>query len=132
MSGRDWADLPGVHWYRLDGRTPVRTDDRGYQEQYCVVRRARRLGLPGEDLWRVDLTAVSNACHVSTVFLGLDHGFDPGGPPLLFETMTFGSGTDYDGAPYLTPTWDAAQAMHDQVVAGVQDALGEGAAAAPD
>jgi hypothetical protein len=26
---------------------------------------------------------------VSTVFLGIDHGFDPDGPPILFETMVF-------------------------------------------
>ena len=30
---------------------------------------------------------------VSTVFLGIDHGFDPGAP-LLFETMVFGGGHD--------------------------------------
>lgn len=27
---------------------------------------------------------------VSTVFLGLDHNYGPSGPPILFETMTFG------------------------------------------
>lgn len=26
---------------------------------------------------------------VSTVFLGLDHAFIPGGPPMIFETMNF-------------------------------------------
>ena len=27
---------------------------------------------------------------VSTVFLGIDHGFRPSGPPVLWETMIFG------------------------------------------
>jgi len=27
---------------------------------------------------------------VSTVFLGLDHSFEPDGPPVLWETMVFG------------------------------------------
>jgi len=27
--------------------------------------------------------------HVSTVWLGLDHNFMPGGPPIIFETMIF-------------------------------------------
>jgi hypothetical protein len=27
---------------------------------------------------------------ISTVFLGLDHNFNPHGPPILFETMIFG------------------------------------------
>jgi hypothetical protein len=31
---------------------------------------------------------------ISTVFLGLDHGWN-GGPPILFETMIFGG--DHDG-----------------------------------
>lgn len=29
---------------------------------------------------------------VSTVFLGIDHNFSGVGPPLLYETMTFGEG----------------------------------------
>lgn len=31
---------------------------------------------------------------VSTVFLGLDHGFNVNGPPVLFETMVFGGKHD--------------------------------------
>lgn len=27
--------------------------------------------------------------HLSTVWLGLDHNFFPGGPPIIFETMRF-------------------------------------------
>lgn len=32
---------------------------------------------------------------VSTVFLGLDHSFDQGGEPIVFETMIFGSEHEY-------------------------------------
>jgi hypothetical protein len=32
---------------------------------------------------------------ISTVFLGLDHNFAPGGAPILYETMVFGG--DHDG-----------------------------------
>ena len=35
-----------------------------------------------------------NGCHVSTVFLGLDHSWDESGPPILWETMIFGGKHD--------------------------------------
>lgn len=58
---------------------------------------------------------------VSTVFLGLDHshGF---GPPLLYETMTFGA-DDETGGPWRYPTRAEALAGHAQVVAQVEAAL---------
>lgn len=37
---------------------------------------------------RVALTRIG-PYEISTVFLGLDHNFYPGGPPILFETMSF-------------------------------------------
>lgn len=54
---------------------------------------------------------------VSTVFLGLDHQFGPGGPPLLFETMIFPSVTDYS-EEYMErySTWDEAAAKHKLIV----------------
>ena len=33
-------------------------------------------------------------CFVSTIFLGLNHNYEPDGPPLLFETMIFGGKHD--------------------------------------
>jgi hypothetical protein len=39
---------------------------------------------------RIARTDISDSIWVSTVFLGLDHGFDEGGAPVLFETMIFG------------------------------------------
>ena len=50
---------------------------------------------------------------VSTVFLGLDHGFGHG-PPLLFETMVFVNGTAADMERYCT--WAEAEAGHERWV----------------
>lgn len=38
----------------------------------------------------VEQTRISAAVAVSTVFLGLDHSWTNEGPPVLWETMTFG------------------------------------------
>lgn len=43
---------------------------------------------------RVAETTLPNGRWVSTVWLGLDHSFAPGGPPLIFETMVFPSKGD--------------------------------------
>ena len=39
---------------------------------------------------------------VSTVWLGLNHNFDPDGEPLIFETMIFGGTHDEDQWRYST------------------------------
>lgn len=58
-----------------------------------------------------------NDVRVSTVFLGLDHGF--GGRPLLFETMIFGG--PHDEFCERCSTWDEAVQQHDRVLAMVTD-----------
>jgi hypothetical protein len=50
---------------------------------------------------------------VSTVFLGLDHGFGDG-PPVLFETMVFINGSGGDMERYCT--WDEAVEGHQRMV----------------
>jgi hypothetical protein len=64
-------------------------------------------------------------CLVSTVFLGLNHSWDPQGPPILFETMVFETGKD--GKRDMSgifqqrcATYDEAEAMHAKAVAWVQ------------
>lgn len=47
---------------------------------------------------------------VSTVFLGLDHRFDNGGDPILFETMIFGG--DHDQYQARATTWADAEHEH--------------------
>lgn len=58
---------------------------------------------------------------VSTVFLGLDHNFDPDpdAAPILFETMIFDGNEDN----YQTrcSTWDEAEQMHKVAVAVAQE-----------
>jgi len=55
---------------------------------------------------------------VSTVFLGLNHGF--GGKPLWFETMVFGGKLDQEQDRY--ETWDEAVAGHEAMVKRVRAA----------
>jgi hypothetical protein len=52
-------------------------------------------------------------CYVSTVFLGLDHGFGEG-PPMLFETMVFGGPLDQE--MHRCSTWEQAETMHKAMV----------------
>ena len=57
-------------------------------------------------------TDVSPDVHVSTVFLGLDHGF--GGKPLWFETMIFGG--EHDDYQKRYSTWEEAETGHEYAV----------------
>lgn len=73
---------------------------------------------------RIALTRVDDSgfvVEVSTVWLGLDHSFGFGGPPLLFETMVFGG--PFDEEQWRWPNKVAALAGHDQVVAEVKALL---------
>jgi hypothetical protein len=67
-----------------------------------------------DDMRRVALTYVVGV-RVSTVFLGLDHGFDDG-PPVLFETMIFGEVGDLDQYQERYTTLEAAMAGHERAV----------------
>ena len=91
----------GPCWYILDGRTPVACLD---VLQFAVwYERSER------DSSRVVGRFEEGGVMVSTVFLGMDHGFG-GGPPLLFETMIFGG--ESDGAQWRFSTWEEAEAHH--------------------
>lgn len=63
---------------------------------------------------RMKFTSLSAGVEVSTVFLGLDHNFGGGGPPVVFETMVFGGAYDQKCARYCT--WDECLAGHDAFV----------------
>lgn len=83
-------------WYRLDGKTPVKCS---------LMEQARARG----EGWRVGLKVVGDIS-ISTVFLGMDHDYTGHGPPLLFETMTFGGG-GLEGM-WRCSTWEQAEQMH--------------------
>ena len=93
--------------YKLSGRESVRVDDLLEWAEWFegADRRIARSGDP-------------EGTEVSTVFLGVDHQFGKG-PPLLFETMTFGG--PFDGEQDRSATWSAAEAAHEDAcrVAGV-------------
>lgn len=93
---------PGFYRLGADGRTPVRVADalewaEGMQDQ----KDQRRVG------WDYDN---DREITVSTTFLGLEHGHDDDGRPLLFETMIFG-GTHNDYQERYA-TWERAERGH--------------------
>lgn len=92
--------------YVLDGQTPVPCDD--------MMEWARWMQTGDR---RVAETMVGEV-RVSTVFLGLDHGF--AGRRLLFETMIFSGEHNQDCWRYAT--WAEAEAGHRSVV----ESLGRG------
>lgn len=73
--------------------------------------------LPFEDTHRIAHTTVGDA-DVSTVFLTIDHNWDPGGPPVLFETMIFRG--PYDENQWRYSTRAEAEAGHRRIVAALE------------
>ena len=74
---------------------------------------------------RVALTTIVNdksEIQVSTVFLGIDHGFGDG-PPILFETMAFENGEDKLVQRYLT--WEDAEKGHKRMVKQIKKMIRE-------
>ncbi len=49
---------------------------------------------------------------ISTVFLGIDHGYLPESPPILFETMVFVSGDDSGIFQERCSTYEDAVSQH--------------------
>lgn len=64
---------------------------------------------------RVAFTDVGKGLTVSTVFLGIDHGFG-NGVPILFETMAFDARGDLDSCTRRYGTWAEAEAGHQEIV----------------
>lgn len=71
----------------------------------------------GPDYKRVAVAEIGDVT-ISTVWLGLDHGY--GGEPMIFETMQFGGEGDSDMERY--PTLEEARAGHDAWVQRIQEA----------
>lgn len=102
--------------YILEGHTPVPVDDALVWARWF------------ERADRTVAKTVLGDIRVSTVFLGLDHnwgrllGADT--PPLLFETMVFGSDhPDLDEYQRRYSTWDEAEEGHAAAVALVDQTL---------
>lgn len=96
-------------WYDRDGQ-PITAEEWG-----------RLRATYGLAYMRVANTLLLDA-EVSTVWVGLDFRFTRPGPPLIFETLIFGS--PLDGRCWRYPNEVAALAGHDQAVEDVRRALG--------
>lgn len=101
--------MRGLGSYTLggpDGHTPILEEDtlewaRWYENSW-PARRVARTDLPG------------GIGYISTIFLGLDHGFGQD-RPVLFETMSFVGGEHEDWFNRYH-TWDEALAGHIAIV----------------
>ena len=63
-------------------------------------------------------TTLPHGLWVSTVWLGLDHNFNPNGPPLIFETTVFRTKADLEGLETRRySTEPEARAGHDALCA---------------
>lgn len=69
---------------------------------------------------RIGYTESADDCHISTVWLGLNHNFSRNGPPLIFETMVFGGALDGYQERYSTK--ELAAEGHARWVQTVRDA----------
>lgn len=70
-------------------------------------------------------TSIGNI-DVSTVFLGLDHGWSNVEKPILFETMVFthdGCGSEFAGYQERYSTYEEAKAGHEKLVQRIQDCM---------
>lgn len=61
---------------------------------------------------RIGLDRIDDSVEVSTVWLGLNHAFMPGGPPLIFETLIFGGRHDGELQRYSTESEALAGHLH--------------------
>lgn len=76
-----------------------------------------------DDYKRVALNEFPDGTSVSTVWLGLNHGFTPDSPLLIFETVVFGGDlVPFDQEMERYTTEAQAIAGHDQRVARIRDA----------
>lgn len=97
----------GTHYYARDGQ-PIT------MRRWCELM---------EDIAyrHVAATAITDTIHVSTVWLGLDHGFGlHGGEPIIFETMCFGAQDPGDEDCERYSTLEDALAGHERWVAAAR------------
>lgn len=102
--------------YILDGKTPVPVNNLAkWGEWFETANRA------------VAKTTIGDL-EISTVFLGLDHNFNPPGlghdnTPILFETMVFGSNGEVGNYTQRYSTWEQAETGHNTLVARLRRAI---------
>ena len=87
--------------YILQGRTPVHEPDVAKWSAWF------------ETADRVVSRTEIHGSVISTVFIGMNHGYYDQ-PPVLFETLIFGGPLDGEGRRY--STWDEAERGHQEYV----------------
>lgn len=97
--------------YILDGKTPVAIADVIEWAQWFDANDDKRI--IGQETLEIDGEQIK----VSTIFLGLDHGY--GGLSILFETMIFGGKHDMFQRRY--STWEEAEVAHKEIVEAVKN-----------
>lgn len=90
----------------VDGKTPVAATPDEWSRWFNVAKR------------HVAMTYVGDG-YVSTVFLGLNYGYDLEGKPILWESMFFGS----EEKQQRYTSYDDAIAGHEAMVAEVKQEL---------
>lgn len=68
---------------------------------------------------RIGYTELAGEVTVSTVFLGMNHQFEPNAPALWFETLVFGGVLDGEMERYTT--YSEAKAGHERMVSLVKE-----------
>jgi hypothetical protein len=71
-----------------------------------------------------EMKAFGERLEISTVWLGIDHSFGDGGPPLIFETMIFGRDSDTGKTRYGDERYQMRYATEAGAVAGHAEAVG--------
>ncbi len=94
-------------------------DEKGRPKQVDLLTWARWFGTRARVLRQE--TIAQN--WVSTVFMGIDHSFTEHGPPVLWETMTFGAKLDNE-LIRCAGSKEQAEAMHEEMVKRVCRASG--------
>ncbi len=97
-------------YYKLDGKTPIKCVS---HLEWCKAFETSRRRVA-----RDEIDVCGTPVTVSTVFLGIDHGFGEGDAPILFETMVFGGPLDEEQQRYTT--WDEAVQGHLDLVERVK------------
>lgn len=97
----------GLYILGKDGKTPIPVDDTDAWGRWFESSR------PG---WKTEL----NGTLVSTIFLGLDHGFPCIGEPILWETMIFGD-DEFEGYQERYSSYDDAMKGHELAVKFVKE-----------
>lgn len=92
-----------MSYYILKDRSPVKCENAIQWAKWFDKNENRR----------VAETLLENGTIVSTVFLGIDHGFMDS-KPLLFETMIFGGPNDQYQERY--STWELAEEGHKESI----------------